>query len=118
MGPYCLQYTLSKNINYERTDNKKSSLAVKGLTCQQMIRYSVFVWSLFCDIVLDWLQSLKQYFINVSYNILVASHTLMALFSNRTIRIRLATSISYDTLIIICFKDWSQSNAALNVCFF
>ena len=28
----------------------------------------------------DWLQSLKQFFINVSYNILVASLTLMALF--------------------------------------
>ena len=30
--------------------------------------------------VLDWLQSLKQFFINVSYHILVASLTLMALF--------------------------------------
>ena len=29
---------------------------------------------------LDWLQSIKQIFINVSYNILVASLTLMALF--------------------------------------
>ena len=28
----------------------------------------------------DWLQSLKQFYINVSYNILVASLTLMALF--------------------------------------
>ena len=28
----------------------------------------------------DWLQSLKQYFINLSYHILVASLTLMALF--------------------------------------
>ena len=28
----------------------------------------------------DWLQSLKQFFINVSYHILVASLTLMALF--------------------------------------
>ena len=31
----------------------------------------------------DWLQSLKQFFINVSYHILVASLTLMALFLNR-----------------------------------
>ena len=38
---------------------------------------------------LDWLQSLKQCFINVSYQILVASLTLMA----RAIRVRLATSI-------------------------
>ena len=30
--------------------------------------------------VLDWLQSLKQFVINVSYDILVASLTLMALF--------------------------------------
>ena len=29
---------------------------------------------------LDWLQSLKQFIINVSYHILVASLTLMALF--------------------------------------
>ena len=35
----------------------------------------------------DWLQSLKQFFINVSYRILVASLTLIA------IRVRLATSI-------------------------
>ena len=29
---------------------------------------------------IDWLQSLKQFFINVSYNILEVSLTLMALF--------------------------------------
>ena len=28
----------------------------------------------------DWLQSLKHFFINVSYHILVASHTPVALF--------------------------------------
>ena len=32
------------------------------------------------DDQVDWLQSLKQFFINVSYHILVASLTLMALF--------------------------------------
>ena len=31
---------------------------------------------------LDWLQSLKQFFINVSYQILVASLTPMALFKD------------------------------------
>ena len=31
---------------------------------------------------LDWLQSLKQFFINMSYHILLASLTLMALFLN------------------------------------
>ena len=30
--------------------------------------------------ILDWLQSLKQFFINVPYHILVDSLTLMALF--------------------------------------
>ena len=50
---------------------------------------AVCVLSWFCDVVvfchfqfcshLDWLQSLKQFFINVSYHILVASLTLMAL---------------------------------------
>ena len=39
---------------------------------------------------LDWLQFLKQIFIYVSYYILVASLTLVALF--RAIRVRLATS--------------------------
>ena len=57
---------------------------------------------------------LKTIFINVSYNILVASLTLMALF--RAIRVRLATSIWYDTLIKNCFKDWSQSIPLLATC--
>ena len=33
-----------------------------------------------CRWTVDWLQSFKQFFINVSYHILVASLTLMALF--------------------------------------
>ena len=52
----------------------------------------------------DWLQSLKQFFISVSYYILVASLTLMSLLTepseldwlqvyDRAIRVRLATSI-------------------------
>ena len=50
---------------------------------------SGYYWNLFLDAFLtfhhflsnvDWLQSLKQFFINVSYYILVASLTLMALF--------------------------------------
>ena len=46
---------------------------------------------------IDWLQSLKQFFINVSYHILVASLTLMALFENRAIRVRLARNVQvYD----------------------
>ena len=43
------------------------------------IRFNLEI--LTCDpLILDWLQSLKQFFINVSYQILVASLTLMALF--------------------------------------
>ena len=89
--------------------------------------------------LVDWPQSLKQFFINVSYHIrvvasqismalfrlapvlttifinvsyhiLVASLILMALFKNRAVRVILATtSIWYDTLMKNCFKDWSQS---------
>ena len=40
--------------------------------------YSDF-WLSRVHALLDWLQSLKQFFINVSYHILVASLTLMAL---------------------------------------
>ena len=39
-----------------------------GLKTLSVTRYNI-----------DWLQSLKQFFINVSYHILVASLTLMAL---------------------------------------
>ena len=50
-----------------------------------------------------------QFFINVPYHILVASLTLMALLALlRAIRVRLATSIWYGTLMKNCFKDWSQ----------
>ena len=42
-------------------------------------------------------------------HILVVSITLMTLFWNRAIRVGLATSIWYDTLMKNCFKDWSQS---------
>ena len=48
------------------------------------------------DHTVDWLQSLKLFFINVSYHILVASLTL--------IRVRLATSI-YDTLMKNSFQS-------------
>ena len=74
-------------------------------------RYAKEVFQLSCHWVnqeLDWLQSLKQFFINMSYHILVARLTLMALFW--AVRVRLATSIWYDTLIKNCFKDWSRSN--------
>ena len=56
-------------------------------------------------------QVLKTLFINVSYHIIRAGLTLMPLFLNRAIRVRLATSIWYDTLMKNCFKNWSQSKA-------
>ena len=49
---------------------------------------------------IDWLQSLKQLFINVPYHMLVASLTLIA------IRVKLGTGIRYGTLMKYCFKDW------------
>ena len=42
--------------------------------------YRVLTANYRVDAQVDWLQSLKQFFINVSYHILVASLTLMALF--------------------------------------
>ena len=54
---------------------------------------------------LDWLQFLKPFSINVSYYILVASLTLMALY----FKTEPSESIYYDTLMKNCFKDWSQS---------
>ena len=48
----------------------------------------------------------------MSYHLLVASLTLMALFSKkRATRVRLATSICYGTLMKKCFNDWSQSKS-------
>ena len=46
----------------------------------------------------DWLQSLKQFFINVSYHILVASLTLMALFLKQNHKSK--TSYKYMVLYI------------------
>ena len=59
---------------------------------------SFMTWLIYRNI--DWLQSLKQIYINMSYNIHEASLTLMALFFlNRATRVRLATSILYDVLM-------------------
>ena len=45
----------------------------------RMVKISSFLRNEYVYLCLDWLQSLKQFFINVSYHILVASLTLMAL---------------------------------------
>ena len=57
----------------ERKKLKVESVeTVKG-TCMQTDKTEVN------DDIIDWLQSLNQFYINVSYHILVASLTLMAL---------------------------------------
>ena len=60
-------------------------------------------WPLKGTIKVDWLQSLKHFVINVSFYILGASLTLMALKTrpseNRATRVRLAPSIWNDTLM-------------------
>ena len=48
--------------------------------------------------ILDWLQSLKQYFINVSYHILVTSLTMMALFLKQSHQSK--TSYKYTKCLI------------------
>ena len=67
----------------------KSCSSCKFLTSQicllklfAKIKFSAKIseFTVYIRLILDWLQSLKQFFINVSYHILVASLTLMALF--------------------------------------
>ena len=50
----------------------------------------IFKISYYFYIDLDWLQSFKQFFINVPYHILVVCLTLVALFKNVAIRVKLA----------------------------
>ena len=52
------------------------------LSCILILRITL---AEYFTITLDWFQSLKQFFINVSYHILVASLTLMALFSGASL---------------------------------
>ena len=54
------------------TNNRARQVAVEGALGLEHL--------LLAYTMLDWLQSLKQLFINVSYHIFVASLTLMALF--------------------------------------
>ena len=57
----------------------RSAAADLGLHCLPMShkKDARLIW---VNLTEDWLQSLKQFFINVSYHKLVASLTLMALF--------------------------------------
>ena len=63
--------------NYEMLRQKASATNWNDLQNNDINTYCE---NLIEHLQLDWLQSLKQFFINVSYHILVASLTLMALF--------------------------------------
>ena len=57
--------------------------ALCNITCVWPVKFRSTGASALTDqssLSIDWLQSLKQFFMNVSYHILVASLTLMALF--------------------------------------
>ena len=62
--------------------NKKNNFPLHTLTWRHGLKEKLCFSDLFSDILsfrfVDWLQSLKQFFINVPYHILVASLTLMA----------------------------------------
>ena len=58
--------------------------------------------------LVDWPQSLKQFFINVSFHILVASLTLMALFLTEPSELDWL-QVYEMTVMKNCFKDLSQS---------
>ena len=64
-------------VNFNRYDN---DISHAFCMCYSKIEFSKDLYTIIDQTVLDWLQSLKQFFINVSYYILVASLTLMALF--------------------------------------
>ena len=56
--------------------------AVLGIWVRKGVKMAIFLdqFVVCGELGLDWLQSLKQFFINVPYHIIVASLTLMALF--------------------------------------
>ena len=66
------------------------------------------------SLALDWLQYLKQFFINVSYHILVASLIWWLCLKTEPSELDWLQvyDMSYDTLMKNCFKDWSQSTLA------
>ena len=65
------------------------------------MRDITFKETFICVDSLDWLQSFEKKFINVSYHILVASLTLMALY--RAIRVRATSIYLYYTGTIVSF---------------
>ena len=65
---------------------------------------------------LDWLQFMKQFFINVSYHILVASLTLVALFfSHEFFNTVISALSSHSEKTKIGFQDRLSLNAGQNV---
>ena len=70
---------LDRHCFQKRVHNFEKAMATVRLLGQ--IRYVTSLTVYFGSTSnLDWLQSLKQFFINVSFHILVDSLTLMALF--------------------------------------
>ena len=76
--PHFLKFELMKN----RSKTMVSKTKIKYLCTLAMSQgfHHSFAKDLLVTGSLDLLQSLKQFFINLSYHILVASLTLMALF--------------------------------------
>ena len=72
----CFSPTFQNFLSEHKTSIKRESfnILIIGLTLNLSSRAFLLGMTM-----VDWLQSLKQFFINVSYHILVASLTLMAL---------------------------------------
>ena len=62
----------------EMSEHHKDEVMIGGVTPSIFKALLDFIYSGIFSV--DWLQSLKQFFINVSYHLLVARLTLMALF--------------------------------------
>ena len=67
------QFPSVKCSNKKDGKTEACDLALRQLIAEGQFQPTSVVW-----ITLDWLQSLKQFFINVPYHILVASLTLIA----------------------------------------
>ena len=75
-----LLYPVSSDTFNKKLYKKKGAVVKGCLYIQALLTHSTRQSIVVKGVDIDWLQSLKQFFINVSYHILVASLTLMALF--------------------------------------
>ena len=69
-----------------------------SISCDVLLD-KIWIYFLQARSYLDWLQSLKQFFITVPYHILVASLTLMTLIYSSK---QLFTNVSYHILVATC----------------